>query len=77
MTGQAIRKSLRGPAKREIVQIGPSASVEDKMERPESTFGTVASGMSVLQEFYSKPKAGGNSSRLGSTVRRNYAERNR
>ena len=50
--GQAIRKSLRGPAKREIVQMGPSASVEDIMERLESTFGNVASGMSVLQEFF-------------------------
>lgn len=57
MTGQAIRKSLRGPAKREIVQIGPSDSVEDKMERPESAFGTVASGMSVLQEFLQQAKS--------------------
>ena len=49
---QAIRKSLRGAAKREIVQMGPSASVEDMMNRLESAFGNVASSMSVLQEFF-------------------------
>ena len=49
---QAIRKSLRGAAKRKIVQMGPSASVEDMMNRLESAFGNVASSMSVLQEFF-------------------------
>ena len=49
---QAIIKSLRGAAKREIVQMGPSASVEDIMDRLENAFGNVASGMSVLQEFF-------------------------
>ena len=57
MIGQAIRKSLRGPAKREIVQMGPSASVEDIIERLESTFGNVASGMSVLQEFLQRSRS--------------------
>ena len=50
--GQAIRKSLRGPAKREIIQMGPTATVEEIMERLESTFANVATGMSVMQEFF-------------------------
>ena len=50
--GQAIRKSLRGPVKREIIQMGPTATVEDIMERLESTFANVATGMSVMQEFF-------------------------
>ena len=52
MIGQAIRKSLRGPAKREIIQMGPTATVEEIMERLESTFANVATGMSVMQEFF-------------------------
>ena len=51
MIGQAIRKSLRGPAKR-IIQTGPTATVEEIMERLESTFANVATGMSVMQEFF-------------------------
>ena len=50
--GKAIRKLLRGPAKTEIVQLGPSATVEEIMERIESTFGNVATGMTVMQEFF-------------------------
>lgn len=50
--GLAIRKSLRGPAKREIIQMGPTATVEEIMERLESTFANVATGMSVMQEFF-------------------------
>ena len=50
--GQAIRKSLRGPTKREIIQMGPTATVEEIMERLESTFANVATGMSVMQEFF-------------------------
>ena len=50
--GQAIRKSLRGPAKREIIQLGPTATVEEIMERLESTFANVATGISIMQEFF-------------------------
>ena len=50
---QAIRKSLRGWAKRELASLGVSPSVEMMLNRLENAFGNVASGQSLLQEFYS------------------------
>lgn len=50
--GQAIRKSLRGQATRVLLPMGTSATVEEIMERLESVFGNVATGMSVLQECF-------------------------
>ena len=50
---QAIRKSLRGWAKRELASIGVSPSVEMMLNRLENAFGNLASGQSLLQEFYS------------------------
>ena len=49
---QAIRKSLRGQAKRQILSIGTTASIEDILHRLEGVFGNVATAESVLQEFY-------------------------
>ena len=49
---QAIRKSLRGQAKRVIVPLGVLASLDDIMDRLENVFGNVASGHSILKEFY-------------------------
>ena len=49
---QAIRKSLRGQAKRVLLPMGTSAPVEKIISRLEGVFGNVASGESVLQEFY-------------------------
>ena len=49
---QAVRKSLRGQAKRVILPLGTYAKVEDLMERLENVFGNVASGQSILKEFY-------------------------
>ena len=50
--GQAIRKSLRGQAKRVLLPMGVTATIEDIMDRLESVFGNVATGMSTLQEFF-------------------------
>ena len=53
---QAVRKSLRGQAKRVILPLGPSAKMEDLVERLENVFGNVASGQSILKEFYTATK---------------------
>ena len=49
---QAIRKSLRGQAKRVLLPLGPTANIEEILKRLEGVFGNVATGESVLQEFY-------------------------
>ena len=49
---QAIRKSLRGQAKRVLLPLGPTANIEEILNHLEGVFGNVATGESVLQEFY-------------------------
>lgn len=49
---QAIRKSLRGQAKRVVMPLGTSATVEEMVVKLEKIFGNVASGESILQSFY-------------------------
>lgn len=49
---QAVRKSLRGQAKRVIQTLGTSAEVQEIISTLEGIFGNVASGESILQEFY-------------------------
>lgn len=49
---QAIRKSLKGQAKKVLLPMGTSATVSTIMDRLEGVFGNVATGESVLQEFY-------------------------
>lgn len=49
---QAIRKSLRGQAKRVLLPMGTSANVQEIINKLEGVFGNVATGESVLQEFY-------------------------
>ena len=51
--GQAIRKSLKGQAKKVLLPVGSEATVTDILERLEGVFGNVATPMSILQEFYS------------------------
>ena len=51
--GQAIRKSLKGQAKKVLLPMGSGATVEEILERLEGVFGNVATSMSILQEFYS------------------------
>ena len=61
---QAIRKSARGQAKRVLLTMGISASVESILQRLEGVFGNVATGESILQEFYTafqKPEESVNS----------------
>ena len=49
---QAVRKSLRGQAKRVILPLGTSANIACLMESFENVFGNVASGQAILKEFY-------------------------
>ena len=50
--GQAIRKSLKGQAKKVLLPMGSGASVDEILVRLEGVFGNVATPMSILQEFY-------------------------
>ena len=50
--GQAIRKSLIGQAKQVLISSGTTASIDEIMKRLERVFGNVASGASMMQEFY-------------------------
>ena len=52
MVAQAIRKSLRSPAKKVLLPLGTAASVDTMMDKLEGVFGNVAKGQSVLKEFY-------------------------
>lgn len=49
---QAIRKSLKAQAKRVLLPMGTTATVQEILDRLEGVFGNVATGESVLQEFY-------------------------
>ena len=49
---QAIRKSLTGQAKQVLMSCGTTASIHEIMKRLERVFGNVASGESMMQEFY-------------------------
>lgn len=49
---QALRKSLRGQAKRVLLPVGTSATVQEILSKLDGIFGNVATGESVLQEFY-------------------------
>ena len=51
--GQAIRKSLKGQAKKVLLPMGSDATVDQIIQRLEGVFGNVATPMSILQEFYS------------------------
>ena len=53
MIAQAIRKSLSGQAKRVLLPLGTASTVNEMLEKLEGVFGNVATGMSVLEEFYS------------------------
>ncbi len=49
---QAIRKSLRGQAKRVVIPLGTLATVDEMLTKLETIFGNVASGETILQSFY-------------------------
>ena len=49
---QILRNSLKGDARKTVVMLGSDPTVEQMIEKLERTFGNVASGQSVLQEFY-------------------------
>lgn len=53
LMSHAIRKSLRGQAKRVLLPMGITATVDEILEKLEGVFGNVAAGESMLQEFYS------------------------
>ena len=50
--GQAIRKSLKGQAKKVLLPMGSDATVDQIIQRLGGVFGNVATPMSILQEFY-------------------------
>ena len=49
---QAIRKSLTGKAKQVLINSGTTANIDEIMKKLERVFGNVASGESMMQEFY-------------------------
>ena len=52
MVTQSIRNSLKIPARNTLFTLGPRASSEEILHKLESVFGNVASGQSIMQEFY-------------------------
>ena len=50
--GQAIRKSLKGQAKQVLMPIWTAVTIEQILNKLEAVFGNVATGESVMQEFY-------------------------
>ena len=48
----AIRSSLKGQARKVFINMDPECTTQEVIEKMESVFGNVASGESVLQEFY-------------------------
>ena len=52
LVGQYIRNSLKVPARNTLLTIGPMASSQEMIDKLTSVFGNVASGQSIMQEFY-------------------------
>ena len=50
--GLAIRKSLRYQAKRQIMPLGATATVDEMMNKLQAVFETVATRGSIMKEFY-------------------------
>ena len=50
---QAVRKSLKGEPAKIAVRLGPSASVEELIDKLQGIYGTVELGESLLAQFYS------------------------
>ena len=48
----AIRNSFRGQARKVFINMDPESTIQDIIDKMESVFGNVASGESVIQEFY-------------------------
>ena len=48
----AIRNSFRGQARKVFINMNPESTIQDIIDKMESVFGNVASGESVIQEFY-------------------------
>ena len=49
---QSIRNSLKNPARNTLLTLGPLASSQEILDKLECVFGNVASGQSIMQEFY-------------------------
>lgn len=52
MVIQSIRNSLKVPARNSLLTLGPRASSEEILCKLNNAFGNVASGQSIMQEFY-------------------------
>ena len=49
---QALRKSLKGEAAKIAMRMGPSATLEELLEKMEGIYGTVEVGETLLAQFY-------------------------
>lgn len=52
IVAQAVMKSLRAPAKKALYNMGDSATLEDIMRTLDVQFGSVTTGISAMQEFF-------------------------
>ena len=52
LVGQYIRNSLKVPARNTLLTLGPMAFSQEMIDKLTSVFGNVASGQSIMQEFY-------------------------
>lgn len=50
---QSIRRSLRGNARRVLMQLGPEASIDAILQRFDNVYGTVDDNENLLSQFYS------------------------
>ena len=48
----AVRNSLKGQARKVFINTDPESTNQEIIDKKESVFGNVASGESILQEFY-------------------------
>lgn len=49
---QSARNSLKGESSRLAMHLGEDATLEDILQKLERVYGTVESGMTLLQQFY-------------------------
>lgn len=52
----SVRKSLRSPAADEMIYLGEKATLANILYKLQSLYGTVMSGNTVLEHFYSEPQ---------------------
>ena len=71
IVNKAIRNSLRGQTRKVLVTLGAKATSKETKEKLECIFGNVATGESVLQEFYNAVQKDNESITLWSKMLKN------